>query len=114
MFSPSVEIDEEKTSYAKNCSSVPRGNLRSKAAPIGRHAVVAMQFDFLRPIAPIEIPVGAKRRRAFQLVIVDVELVGFEAGVVVQLAPGQRQEIAAHAEEAAKREDRVGHLPGDL
>src|SRR5258705_13035756 len=77
-------------------------NRRSETAPIGRDAVVAMQFGFLRPIAPVEILVGTKRRRALQFVILDVDFVGFEFRVVAKLAPRQRQKIGAQAKEAAE------------
>src|SRR5882757_3608715 len=83
--------------------SVPcflRGILRSKAAPVRRHAVIAMQFRFLRTIAPVEILVGAERRRAFQLLIPDIEFVGLEPGAVAKPAPRQRQQIGPHAEES--------------
>jgi hypothetical protein len=41
-----------------------------------------MQLRFLRTIAPVEILVGAERRRAPELVIVDIELVGLDPRVV--------------------------------
>src|SRR6476646_5348147 len=87
---------------------------RSEAAPIGRDAVIAMQFGFLRPIAPVEILVCTKRRRALQLVILDVDFVGLEFRVVAKLAPGQWQKVGTQAEEAAEAQDRVRHLPAGL
>src|SRR5712671_4673035 len=83
---------------------------RSEAAPIGRYSVIAMQLCFLRAIAPVEILVGAERRRAPQLVIVDVKLIGLEFGVVGQTRPWQREQVGSHAKEPAETEDRVGHL----
>src|SRR4051794_3706019 len=73
-----------------------------------------MQFHFLRTITPVEILVGAKRWRALQLVIVDVELVGFEPRAVAQPAPRQWKQVGSHAEEAAETEHRVGYFPGNL
>ena len=73
-----------------------------------------MQLRFLRAIAPVEILVGAERRRAPELVIVDVELVGLDPRVVGQARPRQRKQSGSHAEEAAETEDRVGHLAADL
>src|ERR1700686_3958302 len=87
---------------------------KSEAAPIRRHAGIAVQFRFLRTIAPVELLVGSERRRALQLVIVDVEFVGFEPGVVAKPAPGQRKQIGSHAEEPAETRDRVSYLPGNL
>src|SRR5260221_6373138 len=55
---------------------------RSESAPIWRYSVIAMQLGFLRTIAPIEIVVGAERRRAAQFFIVDVEFVGLEFRIV--------------------------------
>src|SRR3954469_15513329 len=78
-----------------------KNGTRSEAAPVGRYAVIAMQLGLLRPVAPVEILVGVERRRALQLVIVGVELVGLEPGVVAQPRPGQWQQIGSHAEEAA-------------
>src|SRR6478735_3854832 len=60
------------------------GFSRSEPAPIGRYSVIAMQLRFLRAIAPVEILVGTERRRAPQLVIVDVELIGLELAVVAK------------------------------
>ena len=65
-----------------------------------------MQFLFLRTIAPVEILVGAERRRALQFVVVDVEFVGLEPGAVAKPAPRQRQQIGADAEEAAETQTR--------
>src|SRR6202035_492370 len=88
--------------------------LQSEPAPIGRYSVIAMQLRFLRAIAPVEILVGAERRRAPEFVIVDVELVGFELRVIGEARPGERQQVGSHAEEPAEAEDRVGHLAADL
>src|SRR3954462_4628900 len=88
--------------------------LRSKAAPVRRHAVVAMQFGFLGAIAPVEILVGAERRRALQLLIVDVELVGFELRAVAKSSPRQRNQIGADAEKAAETQDGIGNSAGNL
>src|SRR5580704_11025262 len=87
---------------------------RSEATPIRRDAVITVQLGFLRTIAPVEILVGAERWRASQFLIIDVELVGFEPGVVGQTRPWQRQQIGAHAEETTEAEDGVGYLAGDL
>src|SRR5262245_4505843 len=78
----SVQKRTGKTRHFNKCSTHSAGNtcaaLRSEAAPVRRHAVIAMQFGFLRAIAPVEILVGTERRRALQLFIIDVEFVGFE------------------------------------
>src|SRR5665213_1494433 len=87
---------------------------RSEPAPVGRDAVVAMQLRFLRAIAPVEILVGAERRRAPQFLIVDVELIGFEPGIVGETRPWQRQQAGSHAEETAETEYRVRDLAGNL
>src|ERR1700733_8409690 len=54
-------------------------NAQSEAAPVGRNSVIAMQFGFLRAIAPVEILVGTERRRPPEFVVIDVELVRLEA-----------------------------------
>src|SRR5438874_8340250 len=93
---------------------ISQGNVRSKAAPVWRHAVVAMQLRFLRTITPIEILVRPERRCALQLVFADVEFVRLEPGVVAQPAPGQWKQIGPHAEESAKTQHGVGNLARDL
>src|ERR1700687_1470616 len=90
------------------------GDPRSETAPVWRYSVITMQLRFLRAIAPVEILVGAEGRRAPQLVLVDIELIGFEGGVVGETRPRQRQQAGSHAEKPAETEDRVGHLAGDL
>src|SRR5207245_11019461 len=111
------EFDAEKTHDMNKCSKVfehgtcGQWNVRSEAAPVGRHAVVAMQFRFLRPIAPLEILVSAERWRALQLLIVNVEFVGFAPHVVTQFAPRQWKQIGSHAKEAAETQHRVGYFP---
>src|SRR5450759_3200725 len=87
---------------------------RSEPAPVRRYSVIAMQLRFLRAIAPVEIPVGAERRRAPELVIVGIELVSLDPRVVGQARPRQREQVGSHAEEPAEAEDRVGHLAADL
>ena len=44
--------------YTMPVASCP--NARSEAAPVRRNSVVAMQFGFLRAIAPVEILVGTE------------------------------------------------------
>ena len=63
-------------------------HLRSESAPVRWGSVIAMQFGFLRAIAPVEILVGAERRRAPQFLVVDVEFVGFEPGIVRETRHG--------------------------
>src|ERR1700730_14238123 len=75
---------------------------RSESAPIWRYSVIAMQFGFLRAIAPIKILVGAERRRAAQFFIVDIEFVGLEYRIVIEAPPRQRKQIGSDAEEAAE------------
>ena len=64
-----------------------------------------MQLRFLRAIAPVEILVGAERRRAPELVIVDIELVGLDPPVVGQARPRQRKQVGSNAEEPAETEE---------
>src|SRR3977135_4196543 len=86
----------------------------SESAPIRRDVIIAMQRFFLGTIAPAEVLGGAERRRASQLVIVDVELIGFELPVVAQPRPRQRQQAGSHAEEAAEAQNRGGHFAADF
>src|SRR5205085_10618769 len=60
------------------------------------------QLRFLGTIAPVEILIGAERRRALQLVIVDVEFIGFEFRAVTQPAPRQWKQAGSHTEETAE------------
>src|SRR5688500_9238539 len=49
-------VNKCSTHFARNrCAA-----LRSEAAPVRRHAVIAMQLSFLRAIAPVEILVGTE------------------------------------------------------
>src|SRR5207248_977269 len=75
------------------CRMKPIATSRSETTPVGRYSVVAMQRGLLRAIAPVEILVGAERRRVLQLVILDVELISLEASVVAKPRPGQRQQV---------------------
>ena len=70
------------------------------------HAVIAVQFRFLRTIAPIEILVRAERRRALQLLVVNVGFVGFEFDVVAQAA-GSESPTMVHGN-TARRHCRAG------
>src|ERR1700730_6342363 len=99
---------------ARNIAATPAFQSRSEAAPIWRCSVIAVQLRFLRTIAPVEIQVGAERRRAPEFLIVDVELVGLESGVVGEARPWHRKQGGSHAEEPAETEPRVGHLAADL
>src|SRR5258708_33528914 len=115
MSSPSVRKSiRGKPVTAPSVPQFCKETLRSKAAPVRRHAVIAMQLRFLRTIAPVEILVGAERRRALQLLILDVEFVGLESGAVAEPAPGQRNQIGSDAEKAAEAQHGVGYLAGDL
>ena len=73
-----------------------------------------MQLGFLRTIAPVEILVGAERRRPLQFLVVDVEHIGFELRVVGETGPRQRQQAGSDAKEAAEAEDRIGDRPETL
>src|SRR5882724_580221 len=109
MSSPSVR--KSIPGKPVNAPSVPqfyKETLRSKAAPVRRHAVVAMQLRFLRTIAPVEILVGAERRRALQLLIFDVEFVGLEPGAVAEPARRQGRQVGTYSEDAAEAQRGVG------
>src|SRR5580700_12038545 len=71
--------------------------LRSESAPVWRYSVIAMQLGFLRAVAPVEILVGAERRRTPEFFVVDVEFVGLEPRIVAKARPRQRQQVGAHA-----------------
>src|SRR5690242_11391701 len=96
--SPHFRKRMEKTRHFHKCSTRFAWNtcaaLRSKAAPVRRHAVISMQLRFLCAIAPVEILVGTERRRALQLLIVDVEFVGFELRVVAKPSHGSGIRLA--------------------
>src|SRR5260221_9082287 len=79
----------------------------SETAPIRRYPVIAVQLRLLRTIAPVEVLVGPKGRRALQLLIVDIEFVGAESRIIGETPPRQRKQVGAHAEEAAETKDRV-------
>src|SRR5450432_76040 len=53
-----------RTANACNIAAMPTLQSRSETAPIRRRSVIAVQFGFLRTIAPVEIQVGAGNRIA--------------------------------------------------
>src|SRR5262249_24348931 len=51
-------------------------------APIRRHTVVVVNLDFAAAVAPVEVLVGGKRRRALQFLLGKIEMVGAERAIV--------------------------------
>src|SRR3954451_9934220 len=103
-------------------SAASRALRLSGAGLAGRDAGV----DRRRPPALVErvdaLAVGPVPRRALasvagrvlQPLLVEVDHVAADLGVVGQEAPGQGVVALAQTQEAAERHDRVGHLAGDL
>src|SRR5215813_11174573 len=83
-------------------------------APIRRHAVVVVNLDFAAAVAPVEVLAGGKRRRALQLLLGEIEMVGTERAIVSQARPGDRDMLLSHAEEAAEAQHRVSNVPAEL
>src|SRR4051794_33112592 len=120
-------------------SSAASGPLRLAGAGLarpgrrvaGREAVVdrgVNRFLVPGPIGPVVVRVDALAvgpgpggplavrvaGRVLQPLLVEVDHVAADLGVVGQEAPRQRVVALAQAEEAAEGHDRVGHLAGDL
>src|SRR5262245_65582383 len=83
-------------------------------APIRRHAVVVVNLDFAAAVAPVEILSGAKRRRALQFLLGEIEVIGAKRTIVSQARPGDRAVLLSHAEEAAEAEHGVSNVAAGL
>ena len=79
-------------------------------APIGRGAVVAVQALFVVLIAPMRLRAGGVGRGAFERARLDIDDVAAERRLIFELRPGDREMIAAEAEEPAERHDRIDRL----
>src|SRR5262249_6634246 len=66
------------------------------------------------PIAPVPRSVTRERRCTAQLIFCDVGPIPAQAGVVGQLAPGNRVLLLTHAQEATERHYRVSDVAADL
>src|SRR5262245_13623465 len=82
-------------------------------APIRRHPVVVVNLDFAAAVAPVEVLPGAKRRRALQFLLSEIEMIGAERAIVSQARPGNRDMLLSHAEETPEAEHRVSNVSAD-
>src|SRR5262245_5981295 len=82
--------------------------------PVGWNLVVFVEPALPLAVAPIELAAGPVRGGGFELFFRNIELVGFERGVVAQRIPRQRVIFLAHAEETAESHHRVGDFAAHL
>src|SRR5262245_4987153 len=83
-------------------------------APIRRHPVVVVNLDFAAAVAPVKVLPGAKRRRALQFLLGEIEMIGAERAIVSQARPGNRDMLLSHAEETPEAEHRVSNVSAEL
>src|SRR5262249_16627839 len=75
---------------------------------------IVVNLDFAAAVAPVEIFPGAKRRRALQFLLGEIEMIGAKRTIVSQARPGDRDVLLSHAEEAAKAEHRVSNVSAEF